>query len=377
MRRHDPSRQHALKSSGSNRRGSYGIWWISLGFVTGGALTLAALFVLASSVVPLFVTPIQASIDPMERTAVPGFARETQPRIMKGARLTVAPIEWQQTAEVMDRAFQLVAPGKQIDVTDEYLKKRIEAAHGGFDQTATLIGGYSPFELATLVAGLPKADMAADIEIAALSPDDIPTPTARPAVPRRGPTGPNPLLVRKKAPSAYMMGYADAGASEPDEDTQRITPSYGTPRQLSKHKWPGKGSRVAVYDVSAGLVYMPNGEKLEAHSGIGHMRDNPRYSHVRMRGPTPPSVYNLRMRESRFHGVEAIRLLPADGVNPLGRNGLLAHTYMLRKPGDSNGCVVFADYKRFLTAFKAGHVKRMVVVSKLPENRTQIAELFP
>ena len=63
------------------------------------------------------------------------------------------------------------------------------------------------------------------------------------------------------------------------------------------------------------------------------------------------------------HGVEAIRLTPVDGKNPYGRNGLLAHTEMLRgRPEQSNGCVAFKDYQRFLQAFKRGHITRMVVV---------------
>jgi hypothetical protein len=69
------------------------------------------------------------------------------------------------------------------------------------------------------------------------------------------------------------------------------------------------------------------------------------------------------MRESRFHGVEAIRLTPVNGKNPYGRNGLLAHTEMLRgRPEQSNGCVAFKDYERFLKAFKRGKITRMIVV---------------
>ncbi len=46
-----------------------------------------------------------------------------------------------------------------------------------------------------------------------------------------------------------------------------------------------------------------------------------------------------------------------------GRDGLLAHTYMLRQPGASNGCVSFRDYNRFLQAFLRGEVRRLVVVA--------------
>ena len=47
-----------------------------------------------------------------------------------------------------------------------------------------------------------------------------------------------------------------------------------------------------------------------------------------MRGATPPATYELKLRESLFHGVRALRLTPIDS-NVYGRDGLLAHTYML------------------------------------------------
>lgn len=123
------------------------------------------------------------------------------------------------------------------------------------------------------------------------------------------------------------------------------------------------GNGVAVYDISAARVYMPDGSVLEAHSGIGKMADDPRYVHVKMNGPTPPHTYNLKMREKRFHGVEAIRMLPVDGKNKHGRDGFLTHSYLLRGGrAESHGCVAFKNYDRFLNAFKQGKVKQLVVV---------------
>ncbi len=122
----------------------------------------------------------------------------------------------------------------------------------------------------------------------------------------------------------------------------------------------------AVYDISAKVVYMPDGKKLEAHSGLGEKLDDPRFVHVKMRGATPPHTYDLAMRESLFHGVEAIRLKPVGGEGAIhGRTGLLAHTYMLGPNGDSNGCVSFKDYNAFLRAFKNGDVKKLVVVARI------------
>ncbi|MDQ0320908.1 hypothetical protein QO002_003046 [Pararhizobium capsulatum DSM 1112] len=121
----------------------------------------------------------------------------------------------------------------------------------------------------------------------------------------------------------------------------------------------------AYYDISAGVVYMPNGERLEAHSGIGKMRDNPDFVHIKMRGPTPPGTYKVTLRETLFHGVEAVRLTPTNGVAPHGRVGLLAHSYLLRNRGDSHGCVAFANYPKFLKAFKRGEITHMVIVESM------------
>jgi hypothetical protein len=99
-----------------------------------------------------------------------------------------------------------------------------------------------------------------------------------------------------------------------------------------------------------------------------------------MKGPTPPGTYKVTMREALFHGVAAVRLTPTNGIAPLGRTGLLAHSYLLRSnPGDSHGCVAFADYPRFLKAFRRGEITHMVIVpsmkGKMAPNRT-LASLF-
>jgi hypothetical protein len=110
---------------------------------------------------------------------------------------------------------------------------------------------------------------------------------------------------------------------------------------------------------------MPDGSKLEAHSGIGDLMDNPRHVRVRMRGATPPNVYKLSLRVALFHGVRALRLTPLDERKMFGRDGMLAHSYLLARKGQSHGCVVFSNYPAFLNAFLKGEVKRLVVVERL------------
>jgi len=104
----------------------------------------------------------------------------------------------------------------------------------------------------------------------------------------------------------------------------------------------------AVYDISAHKVYLPDGSVLEAHSGS-----------------TPVNIYDLKPRESLFHGVEAIRLIPVDESQVFGRSGFLAHTYMLGPNGESFGCVSFRDYDAFLQAFKEQKIKHLAVVASL------------
>jgi hypothetical protein len=85
-----------------------------------------------------------------------------------------------------------------------------------------------------------------------------------------------------------------------------------------------------------------------------------------MRGVTPPHVYKLQMREALFDGVEAIRMLPIGSEDAIfGRDGILAHTYMLGPSGQSNGCVSFKDYDTFLEAFKEGKISRLAVIARL------------
>jgi hypothetical protein len=143
-----------------------------------------------------------------------------------------------------------------------------------------------------------------------------------------------------------------------------VDPSVNPGPRRALEGTPATSAGTAVYDISARTVTLPSGERLEAHSGLGESMDNPRHVHRRMRGSTPPGTYDLTEREALFHGVRAIRLNPVGGSAAIhGRDGILAHTYMLGPSGASNGCVSFRDYNRFLQAYLRGEVRRLVVVA--------------
>ena len=130
---------------------------------------------------------------------------------------------------------------------------------------------------------------------------------------------------------------------------------------------PARDNHTAIYDIVAHVVYMPDGERLEAHSGLGRMLDDPHYASAKARGPTPPNVYDLTLRSGLFHGVQALRLNPVKDSKMYGRDGILAHTYMLGPSGASFGCVSFKHYDAFLQAFRRGEINRIVVVPHLQE----------
>jgi len=152
---------------------------------------------------------------------------------------------------------------------------------------------------------------------------------------------------------------ADANVTGSIIDTKSQNPMLGGA--------PPYDRQTAVYIIGSKMVYLPDGTQLEAHSGLGSKMDDVRYSHVRMQGVTPPHIYEMKPREALFHGVPALRLTPIGGEDKIhGRDGLLAHTYMLGASGQSNGCVSFKDYYAFLDAYKNKGIRRLAVLAKMP-----------
>ena len=192
--------------------------------------------------------------------------------------------------------------------------------------------------------------------IAPVVADSAPLPRARPL---SGPPVQAHEFTTASIGRAAEGTPAAAAAKPPPAAEQRVA-------SLEPSKSPAppeRDNRTAVYDIAAHTVYLPSGQKLEAHSGLGHRLDDPRFIKAKNRGPTPPNVYDLSLREQRFHGVRAIRLNPIDEDKMYGRDGMLAHTYMLGRSGQSFGCVSFKNYNAFLQAYLKGEIDRLVVVA--------------
>jgi hypothetical protein len=162
----------------------------------------------------------------------------------------------------------------------------------------------------------------------------------------------------KQPSQGALLAYASADANITGSIAQNQNPALGGSAPYDRS--------TAVYDISAHMVYLPDGTKLEAHSGLGDKLDDPSSAKIRMRGVTPPHIYELKPREALFHGVPALRLNPIGGEEAIyGRSGLLAHTFMLGPNGDSNGCVSFRDYNAFLNAYRNQGIKRLAVVARV------------
>ncbi len=188
-------------------------------------------------------------------------------------------------------------------------------------------------------------------QVASLTPMDLPA-SETPAV-RAPDRVPDEARASTPKPSGQGADGLALGVTAP----KSVSEPVGIPK-------PGSG--YALYDIEGQMVYMPNGDRYEAHSGYGDSMDDIRKVTLKMRGPTPPNIYNLRPREALFHGVATLRMTPVGGGKMYGRDGFLVHPFMMGPRGDSNGCVSVKDHDKFMAAYKRGEVTKIVVVDRLP-----------
>jgi hypothetical protein len=211
----------------------------------------------------------------------------------------------------------------------------------------------------------------------------VPLPTPRPADLAPLTTGSIPIQAPREKIAAASVGvdpFQRLFGKRESSPALAYAPADGGVTSSGASRPTGKlalnDGYSAIYDITERTVHLPDGTRLEAHSGLGPKMDDPRYVHVRMHGATPPHVYDLAPREALFHGVEALRMHPVGGAEAIhGRTGILTHNYLLGPNGDSNGCVSFKDYDAFLRAYKAGKVKRLIVVASLDNPQFDLALL--
>ncbi len=242
-----------------------------------------------------------------------------------------------------------------------------QSAEQAADATAEAAAPLPPSRPAQLAALSRDAEEQASRETPALAPrKDAAGPTRAAAAARDRVQA---ATLARNDPRSFFDKIFNNNDQQPKGPQLAYAPSDGGGGLFGLgHSFPSSPGPVearggtAVYDISAHTVFLPSGERLEAHSGLGPYFDDPGHVHVRMRGSTPPATYRLTLRESLFHGVQALRLTPVNGTT-YGRGGLLAHTFMLGQRGDSNGCVSFRNYRAFLAAYQRGEIRELRVVA--------------
>ena len=196
---------------------------------------------------------------------------------------------------------------------------------------------------------LPATEVAVSLPLPMPRPDGI----ARQGVVRTTPVVIEPQLASlPPQPKSEDLGILDRLFPDPDRAAKVVLAA---------------NPKTVLYDIAKRAVYLPDGERLEAHSGFGKFMDDPETVHRKDVGVTPPNVYAVSFREKPFHGVRALRMKPVGGGNMYGRDGILAHSFLLGEAGASNGCISVRDYDKFLQAYEDGKFDRIIVLRNVDE----------
>lgn len=324
------------------------------------------------------------SADPVATGTVEATAQDGGATAEKSDRLTIARAAAHAYAVLFDSRFLGLAPQKFARSESEpqgFASRFIGLAPEKFARSdeepqgfASRFLGLAPQRFTRNEAGPATPSPQANVATKVNSPPAGPSRTAQNTPAPRAPVAHvRTALLRESARER-------ADANPPPEKPSIFERLFGKPIQVAlayaspddsgltagQDGVTGRYDRsTAVYDITAHTVYMPDGTRLEAHSGLGSLLDDPRHADAKDRGVTPPTVYDLKPREELFHGVRALRLIPEDEKKALGRTGLLAHSFMLGPNGDSNGCVSFRNYEAFLRAYQNHEISRLAVVTRL------------
>ncbi|MFG1297146.1 DUF2778 domain-containing protein [Xanthobacter variabilis] len=295
------------------------------------------------------------------------------PAPVTGTTLSTGPRSFNlaSAADAMSRTDRLPASGSLAVDSYWILSPRLAMAPQGF----------------AMAGGAVSSNPDRDARIAAIIIESVPTPSRNPLMAGRLPEVEpravplplgNPLLRGRRQLASLtptdVPSVAPPPASRPAEPAPQAPSAPSSAAQEVPLPTPGSG--FALYDIEGRILYMPNGEKLEAHSGYGEAMDDIRQVALKMRGPTPPNVYTLRPREALFHGVETLRMSPVGGGKMYGRDGFLVHPFMMGPRGDSNGCVSVKDHEKVLAAYRRGELKKIVVVARLPNSQKPAPNLL-
>lgn len=255
-------------------------------------------------------------------------------------------------------------PTPDVDFVETWRERAQLAALGpraGQDSAWMPDGGLSTLQATRFPnAGRVRFDVAArlpqprpDVERQDLADQEVaPQDVARQGVVRTAPVVAEPQLASLPPQPKSEPGIFDKLFADPDRAAKAVLAA---------------NPNTALYDIARRVVYLPDGDRLEAHSGFGPFLDDPQSVARKDVGVTPPNVYAVSFREKPFHGVRALRMKPVGVANMYGRDGILAHSYLLGEAGASNGCISVRDYDKFVQAYEAGKFNQIIVLRSADE----------
>lgn len=312
-------------------RTSFALAWICLGVAGLSAVAAAAIYLPSHRGGSVFATELRSSIAPE-----------------LSARAFDVALNWRAEWTQLVGRVGVDVPGAQDDAWIP--------AGGVSTLLATHFPSAANARLPNVVAGaLPN--VLPGIEAATPLPLPRPDGLARLGIARTPLAAPEPQLASlppqpQYSPKSGELGIFDKLFADPDRAAKTVLAA---------------NPNTALYDIAKRLVYLPDGDKLEAHSGYGEWIDDPESVHRKMVGVTPPNVYAVSFREKPFHGVRALRMKPVGSGNMHGRDGILAHSYLLGDGGASNGCISVKDYDKFLKAYEDGKFNQIIVLRNADE----------
>jgi hypothetical protein len=155
----------------------------------------------------------------------------------------------------------------------------------------------------------------------------------------------------------------EGAVSHPDE---QIVPSLALPPVADMGK-------TAVFDMRTGTITLPDGSRFAAGSGKGNDRNNVGAERHKDSGPVPEGVWNVgepapatfEMADGSTRSSTCLRLGPAAGTDPMGRDKLLMHETHSGNPNDlhSIGCIALKkqDMAALLAARAHGEFTQVIV----------------
>ncbi len=156
-----------------------------------------------------------------------------------------------------------------------------------------------------------------------------------------------PIDLNVAAPAVVALAPSPTPGPEKKTDGVELAPKPPALNQFDRF--------TAVYDLMAHTVFLPDGSRLEAHSGLGPLGTIPPMSWKRTGARRRRMNMNSRCARACSTACRRCGSIPSAGrMRSMAAPGCSPTPTCWGPDGDSNGCVSFKNYDAFLAAFQSG-----------------------